>query len=57
MRREARGWLIPALGIVAAATMLRWVLLAFNQTDLFVDEAQYWLWGKSSTLAFILSRR
>ena len=52
MRREARGWLIPALGIVAAATMLRWVLLAFNQTDLFVDEAQYWLWGQEFDFGF-----
>jgi 4-amino-4-deoxy-L-arabinose transferase-like glycosyltransferase len=52
MTREADGWLIPAIGIVLAATVLRWVLLAFNQTDLFVDEAQYWLWGQEFDFGF-----
>ena len=46
MRAEANSWVGPALAIVVAATALRWVLLAFNQTDLFVDESQYWLWGQ-----------
>jgi 4-amino-4-deoxy-L-arabinose transferase-like glycosyltransferase len=27
-------------------TAFRVVLLGFNRTDLFVDEAQYWLWGQ-----------
>lgn len=45
MSSEA-GWLRPALALVAAVTALRWLLLAFNGTDLFVDEAQYWLWGQ-----------
>jgi 4-amino-4-deoxy-L-arabinose transferase-like glycosyltransferase len=40
-------WRRPALGIVVGVTLLRWVLLAFNRTDLFVDESQYWLWGQS----------
>lgn len=40
------GWFGPALIVVAAVTALRLVLLAFNRTDLFVDEAQYWLWGQ-----------
>jgi 4-amino-4-deoxy-L-arabinose transferase-like glycosyltransferase len=45
MSSEA-GWLRPALVLAAAVTALRWLLLAFNGTDLFVDEAQYWLWGQ-----------
>ncbi|OWX99747.1 glycosyltransferase family 39 protein [Thioclava sp. IC9] len=40
------GWFLPTLIVVAAATVLRLVFLAFNKTDLFVDEAQYWLWGQ-----------
>lgn len=46
MSSEEAGWLRPALGLVAAVTTLRWLLLAFNGTDLFVDEAQYWLWAQ-----------
>ncbi|WP_078604939.1 ArnT family glycosyltransferase [Thioclava sediminum] len=45
-RGDRDGWLVPALIVVAAVTALRLVLLAFNKTDLFVDEAQYWLWGQ-----------
>ncbi len=41
-----RNWLRPALEIVGLVTVLRLVLLAVNKTDLFVDEAQYWLWGQ-----------
>lgn len=40
------GWLAPSLVIVLAITAIRWLLLAFNGTDLFVDETQYWLWGQ-----------
>lgn len=39
------GWLRPAL-IVVCVTVARLLLLAFDRTDLFVDEAQYWLWGE-----------
>lgn len=39
-------WWVPALIGVGLITLLRVILLAFNQTDLFVDEAQYWLWGQ-----------
>lgn len=46
-KAESGGWLMPAFGLVAAITMARLVLLAFNRTDLFVDESQYWLWGQS----------
>jgi 4-amino-4-deoxy-L-arabinose transferase-like glycosyltransferase len=38
---------VPALALVAAITAARLALLAFNRTDLFVDESQYWLWGQS----------
>lgn len=47
-----RGWLGPALVVVTAVTFLRWVLLAFDQTDLFVDEAQYWLWGQDFAFGY-----
>lgn len=47
---DRRGWFGPALAIVGAITAARIVLLAVNRTDLFVDEAQYWLWGQE--LAF-----
>lgn len=47
---DRAGWLLPAAAIVLALTVWRVVLLAFNQMDLFVDEAQYWLWGQE--LAF-----
>ncbi|SOB94871.1 ArnT family glycosyltransferase [Rhodobacter maris] len=42
----ARGWVLPALLVVIAVVALRLVVLAFDSTDLFVDEAQYWLWGQ-----------
>lgn len=44
---EARGWFAPAAALVLAVTALRLLALAFNRTDLFVDESQYWLWGQS----------
>lgn len=43
---EVKGWFGPALVLVLAVTALRWLLLAFDRTDLFVDESQYWLWGQ-----------
>ena len=43
---EPRGWFGPALLIVAAVVALRLLALAFDRTDLFVDETQYWLWGQ-----------
>lgn len=47
---DGRGWFLPGLLIALALTAFRVALLAFNRTDLFVDEAQYWLWGQE--LAF-----
>ncbi len=45
-------WRRPALTIVALVTLARLVLLAFNRTDLFVDESQYWLWGQSFAFGY-----
>lgn len=49
---DRRGWLGPAVAIVAAVTAARIVLLALNRTDLFVDEAQYWLWGQEPAFGY-----
>lgn len=49
---ERYGWFARSLMIVGAVTALRWVLLAFNRTDLFVDETQYWLWGQHFALGY-----
>lgn len=43
---EEKAWLPRSLAIVGIITALRLLLLAFDRTDLFVDEAQYWLWGQ-----------
>jgi len=42
---SARWWSI-ALFSILGVTLFRIVCLAFNHTDLFVDEAQYWLWSR-----------
>ncbi|AYG58071.1 ArnT family glycosyltransferase [Rhizobium jaguaris] len=36
-----------ALAIIFGITLWRVVMLYFNRTDLFVDEAQYWFWGQN----------
>ncbi len=33
--------------VVLGVTLWRVVMLAFDRTDLFVDEAQYWFWGRN----------
>lgn len=43
---DRAGWLRPALALVAAVTLARIIGLWFSRADLFVDEAQYWLWGQ-----------
>ena len=43
LRVDGRGWFKPAASLVLAVTAFRIGLLALDQTDLFVDEAQYWL--------------
>jgi 4-amino-4-deoxy-L-arabinose transferase-like glycosyltransferase len=45
-------WLPAAAGIVAAVVALRVVLLAFDRTDLFFDEAQYWYWGQDFAFGY-----
>lgn len=52
MAEAAADWRKPALALVAAVTLARLVLLAFNRTDLFVDESQYWLWGQSFAFGY-----
>ncbi len=47
---QTDGWLRPALLGVGLITLARVVLHLFSEADLFVDEAQYWLWGQD--LAF-----
>ena len=41
-----RGWLAAAALLVLGVTALRLLVLAHDQKELFVDEAQYWLWGQ-----------
>ena len=45
-------WFRPAALIVTVITLLRWLLLAFDQTDLYVDESQYWLWGQEFNFGY-----
>ena len=45
-------WLAPTLLAVGLITAARIALLIFNRTDLFVDEAQYWLWGQDLALGY-----
>ena len=52
MLTDSRTWLRPAVLIVVVITLLRWVLLAFDRTDLYVDEAQYWLWGQEFAFGY-----
>lgn len=51
-RSELSAWLPQAVLIVAMVTAARWLLLAFNRTDLFVDESQYWLWGQEFAFGY-----
>ena len=39
-------WIGPVAALVVAVVVLRWIVLGFDRTDLFVDETQYWLWGQ-----------
>ena len=43
---EGAGWFGPAFAVVAALVVFRLALLPFAQAEVFVDEAQYWLWGQ-----------
>ena len=48
--REA--WLPWVLLWVGLITAFRVVTMAFNSTDLFVDETQYWLWGQNLSFGY-----
>lgn len=41
-----------ALVVIFALTLWRVVTLSFDSTDLFVDEAQYWLWSRDVDLGY-----
>ena len=47
----ARVLLWPVL-VILAVTAYRVAVLAFNQVDLFMDEAQYWLWGQEPAFGY-----
>lgn len=43
--RSASGWLLASIGLLGGLLAIRLMALAFNGTDLFFDEAQYWSWS------------
>ena len=43
---DLRNWFALATAFALAITIYRVVFLWFDQTDLFVDESQYWLWSR-----------
>src|SRR6056297_236302 len=45
-------WLPAAAAITAAVVAARVVLLAFDRTELFFDEAQYWYWGQEFAFGY-----
>lgn len=47
--RQALWWFLAAM---AGLLAFRVVALAFNRTDLFFDEAQYWFWGERLQLGY-----
>ena len=49
---DPRGWAAPALLVVGAVTALRVWALWVSPTDLFVDEAQYWLWAQGPAFGY-----
>lgn len=42
----SQDWLKAGIAACAILTLYRIVLFLFDQTDLFVDESQYWLWSQ-----------
>ncbi|MGR3662514.1 MAG: ArnT family glycosyltransferase [Paracoccaceae bacterium] len=47
MPTQRADWLPVSLAIVGIVTALRLLALALSNADIFVDEAQYWLWGQN----------
>jgi len=52
MPLRLNSWFVPVFLIVILITGARIVLLAYSQADIFVDEAQYWLWGQHLDLGY-----
>lgn len=48
----SRRWPLAALALVAAVTVWRLLLLAFDPPNLSFDEAQYWAWAQSIQLGY-----
>ena len=47
-----RPWLLLTGLALGAILLVRLVSLYYNTTDLFFDEAQYWLWGKEPAFGY-----
>ncbi len=47
-----RPWLVRALLALGVILLLRMVSLWFNSTELFFDEAQYWVWAKEPAFGY-----
>ena len=47
-----RPWLFLAGLALGTILLVRLVSLYYNTTDLFFDEAQYWLWGKEPAMGY-----
>lgn len=52
MPNRTANWLATALLLVGVVTAFRVVALSLSEIDLFVDEAQYWLWGQNLDLGY-----
>ena len=52
MPARTSDWLFPALLIAGFITTMRIIAIHFSQADIFVDEAQYWLWGQNLDLGY-----
>jgi 4-amino-4-deoxy-L-arabinose transferase-like glycosyltransferase len=42
----------PLIAVLASIGVFRVVALAFNSTDLYVDEAQYWAWAQAPAFGY-----
>ncbi len=50
---QPQAWLPRAVALVAAITLARVFWLAFNEPDLYADEAQYWVWAQDLRLGYV----
>ncbi|MCG6859268.1 MAG: glycosyltransferase family 39 protein [Salaquimonas sp.] len=51
-RQEWQPWLQRTVLLLGVILVLRLVSLWFNNTELFFDEAQYWVWGKEPAFGY-----